>query len=242
MTNEPDPAPAAQAFDRIQRRRVANDTIDRIKDMLLAGELKADQRLPPERDLADSLGVSRPTLREAMRALIALNIVDSRHGEGTFISSLRPELLSEPVDFLLRISDRSPVSAWQTRRILAVGIAKLATAMRSGRDAEELTTLAARAAEMVAAKTPEELMTDLVGLDARFQRTLARSSGNQMLVTLHLSLNRQIDSDVQRFIQQPNAQVQLASSYAALAEAVAQGDAPAAERAMGTYIDRLSEA
>ena len=71
----------------------------------MRGELRAGQRLPAERDLAVQLALSRPSLREAIRALIALNILESRHGEGTFVSSLDPELLSEPIDFVLQVND-----------------------------------------------------------------------------------------------------------------------------------------
>ena len=65
----------------------------------MRGELRAGQRLPAERELAAQLGLSRPSLRESIRALIALNILESKHGEGTYCGgSLDPELLSEPIE------------------------------------------------------------------------------------------------------------------------------------------------
>ena len=77
-------------FQTIRRNAVVHDAIDTIKRMIVRGDLQAGQRLPAERDLAAQLGLSRPSLREAIRALIALNILESRHGEGTFVSSLEP--------------------------------------------------------------------------------------------------------------------------------------------------------
>src|SRR5690242_3473316 len=85
---EPDPR-----FPVIRRTAVAKEAIDTIKELIVAGEVSPGQRLPAERELAARLGVSRPSLREAIRALIALNILESRHGEGTFVSSLHPEIL-----------------------------------------------------------------------------------------------------------------------------------------------------
>lgn len=97
-----------------------------IKKMIISGELRAGQRLPAERELAASLGVSRPSMREAIRALTALNIIESRHGDGTYVSSLEPELLSEPIDFLLQVNADSLVALFEARRELESGIAALA--------------------------------------------------------------------------------------------------------------------
>jgi GntR family transcriptional regulator, transcriptional repressor for pyruvate dehydrogenase complex len=113
-------------FPTIRRSAVAADAIATIKEMIVRGEIKAGQRLPAERDLAVRLGVSRPSLREAIRALIALNILESRHGEGTFVSTLEPELLAEPIDFLLQVNTTALVALFEARRALEAGVASLA--------------------------------------------------------------------------------------------------------------------
>jgi len=114
-------------FQAIRRSSpVAHDAIDTIKQMIVRGEIGPGQRLPAERELAVQLGVSRPSLREAIRALIALNILDSRHGEGTFVSSLEPELLSEPIDFLLQVNESALLALFEARRVLEAGVAALA--------------------------------------------------------------------------------------------------------------------
>jgi GntR family transcriptional repressor for pyruvate dehydrogenase complex len=106
--------------------------------MILRGDLSAGQRLPSERDLAAQLGVSRPSLREAIRALIALNILESRHGEGTFVSSLEPELLSEPIDFVLHVNSDALYSLFEARRVLEAGIAALAAERATDLELAEL--------------------------------------------------------------------------------------------------------
>jgi GntR family transcriptional repressor for pyruvate dehydrogenase complex len=113
-------------FRTIRRSAVAHEAIDTIKQMIVRGEIKAGQRLPAERDLAARLGVSRPSLREAIRALIALKILESRHGEGTFVSSLEPELLAEPIDFLLQVNTTALIALFEARRALEAGVASLA--------------------------------------------------------------------------------------------------------------------
>jgi GntR family transcriptional regulator, transcriptional repressor for pyruvate dehydrogenase complex len=117
---------------------VPSQAIEMIKQMIISGELKAGQRLPAERDLATLLGVSRPSLREAIRALTALNIVDSRHGDGTFVSSLDPELLSKPVDFLLQVNNESLTALFEARRALESAIAALAAERATALELAEL--------------------------------------------------------------------------------------------------------
>src|SRR5436190_20889601 len=114
------------AFKTLRRDAVADQAIETIKEMIVRGDVRAGQRLPPERELAAQLGVSRPSLREAIRALIALNILDSRHGDGTFVSSLEPDLLIKPIDFVLQVNDGGMDALFEARRELEAGIAALA--------------------------------------------------------------------------------------------------------------------
>src|SRR5438067_5760864 len=97
-----------------------------VKGMILRGELQAGQKLPPERELAAQLGVSRSSLREAIRALIALNILESRHGNGTFVTSLDPELLAEPIDFVLKVNESALDALFEARKVVEAGVAALA--------------------------------------------------------------------------------------------------------------------
>jgi GntR family transcriptional repressor for pyruvate dehydrogenase complex len=125
-------------FPLIKRTRVASQAIDIIKAMILHGELAPNVRLPPERKLAVQLGVSRPSLREAIQALIALNILESRHGEGTFVSSLDPTLLAEPIDFLLHVSDDAILSLFEARCALEGSVVALAAERATDTELQDL--------------------------------------------------------------------------------------------------------
>jgi DNA-binding FadR family transcriptional regulator len=117
---------SAPQFTTIQRSGVPDEAIGMVKGMILRGELQPGQKLPPERDLAAQLGVSRPSLREAIRALIALNILESRHGNGTFVTSLDPELLAEPIDFVLQVNESALDALFEARKVVEAGVAALA--------------------------------------------------------------------------------------------------------------------
>ena len=80
---------------------VTDEAIEKIKAMIMSGALRAGDRLPREADLAADLGLSRSSLREAVRALSLVNILDVRRGDGTYVTSLEPRLLLEALSFIV---------------------------------------------------------------------------------------------------------------------------------------------
>jgi len=80
---------------------LTDEAIERIKEMIVSGELRPGDRLPKEADLAERLGLSRNSLREAVKALSLIRVLDVRQGDGTHVTSLRPEVLLDTVGFVL---------------------------------------------------------------------------------------------------------------------------------------------
>ncbi len=106
---------------------VTDEAISKIKDMLIRGELKAGDRLPPEKELSERLGLSRSSLREAVKALELIRVLDVRRGDGTYVTSLDAKLLNEAVAFVVDLhQDRSILELFEVRRILEPATAHLA--------------------------------------------------------------------------------------------------------------------
>src|SRR5580658_790771 len=98
---------------------VTDEAIEKIKAMITSGALRAGDRLPREADLAADLGLSRSSLREAVRALALVNILDVRRGDGTYVTSLQPPLLLEALSFIVDFHrDTTVLEFLQVRRIL----------------------------------------------------------------------------------------------------------------------------
>jgi len=98
---------------------VTDEAIGKIKEMIMSGQLRPGDKLPKEQDLAEQLGLSRNSLREAVRALSLLNILHVRQGDGTYVSSLEAGLLLEAVTFILDFHhDDTILQAFQVRAIL----------------------------------------------------------------------------------------------------------------------------
>ncbi|WP_432974759.1 FadR/GntR family transcriptional regulator [Dactylosporangium sp. CA-233914] len=91
---------------------------EHVVNLILEGELSPGDALPAERELAVRLGVSRPLVREALRSLEAVNIVESRRGAGTYVTDLSPELLLAPLSYAFRLVRGSEIDLFEVRRFL----------------------------------------------------------------------------------------------------------------------------
>ena len=119
--------PKPIVFDSpIVRESVAEMVARRILDMVTARALKPGDQLPPERDLAESLGVSRPSVREAIRGLAILGVVQSRQGGGAYITKLDGDALLGPIQFFLSLEDVNIRELYDARSLIESDVARRA--------------------------------------------------------------------------------------------------------------------
>ena len=100
--------------------------VSRLLDLIQQRHLEPGDRLPAERELAATMGVSRSSLREALRALTVLGVTEMRHGTGTYISSLEPDLLVRHLSFVLSLSDQASDQLFEARKVVEPAMAALA--------------------------------------------------------------------------------------------------------------------
>jgi GntR family transcriptional regulator, transcriptional repressor for pyruvate dehydrogenase complex len=112
----------------LQREPIPLQVAKRIMRSIVSGELKPGQSLPNERDLAASLGVARPTIREAIRALQMMRVLTVRQGGATQVSELSPESLIEPFELMCHAGALDLAALFEVRLTLEVGIARAAAA------------------------------------------------------------------------------------------------------------------
>jgi GntR family transcriptional repressor for pyruvate dehydrogenase complex len=161
---------------------LTDTAILKIKEMIVGGELQPGERLPREADLAQQLGLSRNSLREAVRALVMINILDVRQGDGTYVTSLAPELLLDVVTFVVDFhQDDTVLQFLQVRRILEPAATGMAATRISAGEVSEL-------AALVDQITPETPVQERVERDVEFHHRIAVASGNPVLAGLIESL------------------------------------------------------
>src|SRR3990170_4879450 len=106
---------------------VTDEAIEKIKGMIVSGSLRPGDRLPKESELAADLGLSRNSLREAVRALSLIRILDVRQGDGTYVTSLEPSLLLDALSFVVDLHhEGSLLHLLEARRLLEAEAASLA--------------------------------------------------------------------------------------------------------------------
>ncbi|TIH40079.1 FadR/GntR family transcriptional regulator [Subtercola vilae] len=210
---------------------VTDEAISRIREMILRGELRPGDRLPPEAELSERLGLSRNSLREAVKALELIRVLDVRRGDGTYVTSLEPGLLLEAVQFVVDLhQDQSVLELFEVRRILESSAAALA-ATRMTPDA--LTDL--RRSVDLAAATDD--VAALVEHDLDFHRRIAAASRNDYLSTLLDALSsKTVRARLWRGITEENAAGRTLSEHAAIVEAIAAGDAELAKGLVTAHI------
>lgn len=157
---------------------LTDEAIDKIKGMITSGELGPGDRLPKESDLAERLGLSRNSLREAVKALSMIRVLDVRQGDGTYVTSLAPDLLLDALSFVVDFHrDDTVLQFLEVRRILEPSATALATERMTAAD---ITKLQAVLDQLGADPTIEALVAN----DLEFHRQIAAGSGNAVLCSL----------------------------------------------------------
>lgn len=215
--------------DPISREPLAVEVTRRLVTYLLAGEVKPGERIPSERQLAAAFGVGRSAMREGIRALALLGVVEVRHGNGIYLKRTESALLPQVVEWGLLLGEKRTLDLIEARRKIEVDIVALAAERRADDDVAELRRALDR---MGQAGVTNEAFTDA---DLAFHLTLARAAGNTAL--------REILSGIQGLLRAWIARVTAAGSvqvsyreHIPVFEAVTRGDVAAAEAAMEDHM------
>jgi GntR family transcriptional regulator, transcriptional repressor for pyruvate dehydrogenase complex len=213
-------------------RGVTQDAIEKMRELIATGAWGAGTRLPRETDLAAQLGLSRNSLREAVRALALARVLEVRQGDGTYVSSLEPgELLEPTLSATHLLQGRTMLELFQVRRMLEPEAAALA-ALRA--DEDVLKDLRRELERMVAAGDRAD---ELVEADAAFHDVIARAPGNGVLRALLGSLStRTMRARLWHGTVDRNALDVARAEHARIYEAIVAGDVDLARAATLVHI------
>jgi DNA-binding FadR family transcriptional regulator len=168
-------------IEPIQKSGVTAEAVERIKQMILSGRHTPGSKLPPERELSEMLGISRSSIREAIRALTHMNILEARHGQGTYVTSLSPRILIEPLRFVMAVDEELIYQLFELRKIMETG----ATALAARRiTSEQLDELQHHYESLVQLVDEPYLFLEH---DVAMHELIYRASGNVLLLNLHES-------------------------------------------------------
>ena len=208
-----------------------------IQEMIVSGEIAPGDRLPVEPLLAERFDVSRGSLREGVRALVAMGILETRQGSGTTVTSLDPHLLLRPLVFWAGIQGgESSRDLHVVRRALEVESAATAAARRTDADVDQLTALLDVGEPAVRSIDHEAAMA----VDLEFHLRLATISGNPILIALLEALSRPtLRTRMWQSIHRSGRLETTHHEHHAVLSAVAAGDPISAHAAMHTHLAQV---
>jgi GntR family transcriptional repressor for pyruvate dehydrogenase complex len=215
---------------------LTDDAISQIKAMITSGDLKPGDRLPREADLAGMIGVSRNSLREAVRALSLVRILDVRQGDGTFVSSMSTESLLEAMAFLLEFRRDSGVTQFlEVRRILEPAAAAMAARTMTPEQVVDL-----RASVHATASASD--VADLVRHDLAFHSAIAAGTGNAVLASMVDSVSMPTQrARIWRGLTEENAVARTIEEHLRIVEAIEAHDADLASARTLVHISGVLE-
>ena len=215
----------------VRAKTLSAQVARQIEDLITSGRWPVGTRIPGENDLVTQLGVSRNTVREALRSLVHTGLLEARAGDGTYVRAL-----SELEAPLVRRASRASLNeAVEVRGLLEQQAARLAASRRSEADVGRLRELLE--AQRLAGLTGD--LSAYAAADAGLHNAVVACAGNELLTEMYLYLGGALKLSVSPELWDRALAVEQVDLHAALVEAIAAGDPAAAERAAADLIEAL---
>ncbi|WP_263144773.1 FCD domain-containing protein [Pseudomonas sp. RIT-PI-AD] len=233
------------AFDQVRQRRLSDDIVAQLEAMILEGTLKAGERLPAERALAEQFGVSRPSLREAIQKLAARGLLISRQGGGNYVAEGLGATFSDPLLQLLETNPEAQRDLLEFRHTLEGSCAYYAALRATPMDHQRLRE-AFEALQACYDGSDEVDRAEEGAADARFHLAIAEASHNAVLLHtirgLFDLLKRNVVTNIGgMYAQRSETRDMLLSQHKALFEAILEGRAEEAREISHRHIHYVQE-
>ena len=214
----------------IRSTRIYEEIVRQIKTMIAAGRLGLGDRLPPERELAEKFLVSRTSVREALRALESLGLVEIRPGEGTFIREASVERLIEPLALVMVSQRRALSELFEARRLLEPAIAGLAASRATPDELHEM--------ERILDEQAREIAAGRTGLaqDAEFHAAIGRAAHNEAITRIAHAIMDVLRQSREESLNTPGRPDRSHADHRRILDAVARRQPEAAEAAMRAHL------
>lgn len=219
----------------INREPLATEVVRQIIDQILSEELDIGDRLPSERTLAEMLGVGRSVVREALKTLAVLGLIEVRQGNGTYLGQPDTGFLVRVIEWGLFLGANEALDLVEARCHLEEIIAELAATRRTDDHIEKLRTLLA---QMEASQDDSDCFTRA---DMAFHATISEACGNGTLQRIMDSITTLLQVWIGRVMRQPGSFAPTLEEHGRLFSAIEAGDEEAARSAAAAHMSRARE-
>jgi GntR family transcriptional repressor for pyruvate dehydrogenase complex len=212
----------------------AEQVIAHVRTLIERRTLRPGDRLASERQLAQEVGVSRPSVRAGLRSLAAMGVVQTRQGAGTFITAGPPALVGEPLRLIASLHGLDLGALWEVRRVLEAGTASLAAERATP---ERIATLSDEVTGMYSALHDPQTFLDY---DLRFHRAVAAAADNPMLGAIIEAVTALFFEQRRVTIERARNLRESADAHRKIYQAIRAHDAEGARAAMDEHV-RLAQ-
>lgn len=224
-------------FTPIKNTTISEKVIEQIKTMLYEDKLGKGDRLPSERKMAESLEISRSSVREALKELEIMGLIESKPGEGTFIKENFDDILFHPFSTMFLVKESNPYEILELRKIIEKGSCALAARMITDEELEDIKLLL----EKVDSCQDESELTEM---DVSFHYKIAQASKNFLLQSILNTISSIIETfiaDVRtNILTEPSHKEKISSQHYRIYEMLKLGDPILAEKAMEDHLNYVN--
>ena len=229
-------APAIEQMTPVRRTSLSDEIVAQIVDLISRDVLKPGDRLPPERSLCRQFEVGRTSLREALRTLSVMGILESRVGEGTFVGDNSGRYLEKSLQWGLLLDPKEVKDLVETRLMLESRNAFLAAERATEADLLELDRT------IRGIETSLDQPSEFLEFDVQFHMAIARATQNSILCNLLVMIRNYLQQWIRASLEEPATHTVEARARMSLEEhgkilrSLRKGDAEAAQQAMEDHI------
>jgi GntR family transcriptional regulator, transcriptional repressor for pyruvate dehydrogenase complex len=221
-------------FRPIKLERVSEKVASQLKEAITEGKFRMGDRLPAERELAEQMGVSRPSVREALQQLELLGLIESVHGGGTIVKSLTEKEIQSPIEILLGEDVQKVVELTEVRALLEAWAAKQAA---NNRTDEELELMQSYLRQMEQDLNKGRVRADI---DYKFHTEIAAASHNtiflHLMQTIHQLVSYSVKLNRELLFLAREDQETIFDHHTRVFQAIRNRDSQAAEAAMNEHL------
>jgi len=222
--------------DKIVRRKLSDQVLERLLEMITRREVLPGELMPSERDLMERFGVGRPAVREALQSLDTMGLISISHGERARVSALTADTVIRQIDGVARLMlSASPDNLEhlkQARRFFEMGMVRLAAVNATATDIAELRRLVDRQREALGDAEA------FIAADIAFHRKIASLSGNPIFAAVGDAMLTWLFNYHSELLLWSGGETKTLAEHAVIVDRLATGDEDGAAAAMGIHLDR----
>lgn len=216
-------------FKPIQKDPLVVELTKRLLEYIFSGSIQPGDRLPAERELQEALGVGRSAIREALKVLTVLGILEVKHGDGTYLKSAKSGLLLESIEWGLLLGENKVQDIIEVRKEIEVPIVRLAAERAEDGELEEL--------KEILDKLEVSTVDDFVELDIAFHIKIAEMSKNTVFIGILSSIQSLLRTWIKLVIEEEGETQFSYDFHYNIYQALSNKDPEASMHAMATHLD-----